>query len=700
MKEIIAIVLLGSIGLPLPGDPAPAARHSEPAASEHWAFKAPQLPALPKVNNKRWVRHPIDAFVLARLEHEHVAPSPEADRPTLLRRLCLDLLGLPPTPEQLEFFRHDRRPDAYERLVDTLLASPHFGERWGRHWLDLARYADSDGYQIDRPRPGAYVYRNWVIDAINRDLPFDQFTIEQLAGDLLPNATVEQRTAAGFHRNTLWNNEDGVDPEEFRCKAKVDRVSTTGTVWLGLTVGCAQCHSHKYDPITQREFFQLYAFFDRAREVDIPAPQVRELAKYNAEKSAWEQEQTRLSQTADEYAKKQDARLEQIKQQTAERLKRMPSSTPPNAPTFQETTNETKTFVHIRGDFLRKGEEAQPGALSALHRFQPRSARPDRLDLARWLVEPANPLTSRVAVNHVWQHLFGRGLVNTPDDFGARGDPPSHPQLLDWLAVTFRSSGDLPCSPIHSQSGCGWSRKALIRLIVTSAAYRQASRGRPELSERDPENIWLARQNRFRLEAEIVRDVHLAASGLLNPEIGGASFRPHLPDDLKALGSAGAFTWVDDAGPVTHRRGMYIFAQRTVPYPTPATFDQADPSDCCPRRERSNTPLPALTLLNNSVFVECAHGLARRVQAEKGASARDQIALGFELCLGRQPGREELGRLQKLYEDELCLFRKDPPAAGSLAGKAGPEGDEQVKAAALALVAQTLMNLEEFLTRE
>ncbi len=577
------------------------------------------------VKNRRWPRHAVDHFILARLERAGVAPSPEADRVTLARRLSLDLVGLPPTPEQVRAFVQDRRPDAWERLVDALLASPHFGERWGRHWLDLARYADSEGYQIDRPRPGAYVYRDWVIDSINRDQPFDQFTIEQLAGDLLPDATQAQKIATGFHRNTMMNHEDGVDAEEFRCKARVDRVSTTGTVWLGLTVGCAQCHNHKYDPITQREFFRLYAMFHDTREVDMPVA-------LGGQKEV-------------------------------------------HAQTLVAVANPLKTFVHVRGDFLRAGDEVQPGTLSALNPLQPRGERADRLDLARWLVDPANPLTARVAVNHLWQHLFGRGLVNTPEDFGARGEAPSHPELLDWLATEFVR--------------VGWSRKQTIRLIVTSAAYRQSSRARGELMERDPLNIWLARQNRLRLESEIIRDVHLAAGGLLNAQIGGPSFRPWTPKEFKVLGNAGAFHWEDSTGPEKYRRGLYIFSQRTVPYPTAMTFDQANACESCPRRDRSNTPLQALTLLNHGLFVGCAQGLAQRMVSEKTLDTRGRIERGFELVLARKPAGAELNRLEELFNAQMRLDGCDSskPAVAT-------------DAAALTAVAQVLLNLDEFLTRE
>ena len=663
MKPLTAIAIAtiaGCLTAPGAGDFARAPKErvavqtTKRETKEHWAFKAPRRPAVPVVKNRPWVRNPIDAFVLARLEREKITPSPEADRATLLRRLSLDLLGLPPTPEQLESFLHDPRPDAYERLADTLLASPHFGERWGRHWLDLARYADSDGYQLDHVRPWAYVYRDWVIAAFNRDLPYNQFTIEQLAGDLLPNATVAQRIATGFHRQTLVNNEDGVDKAEDRNKAKVDRVATTGTVWLGLTVGCAECHSHKYDPITQREFYQLYAFFNRA-----------------------EDEMFNVTPNVQAYG-------------------------------FRAAAAPVKTFLHVRGDFQRRGDEMQPGLLAVLNPSPSRAevkkltAQAERnlslplsvstngltrLDLAGWLVNPANPLTTRVEVNRLWQHLFGRGIVATPNDFGTRGVPPSHPELLDWLATEFHKRG--------------WSRKEMIRLIVTSTTYRQASHLRPELAERDPQNILLARQNRFRVEAEIVRDLHLVAGGLLNPAVGGPSIHPPMPADLYKIGYVDRnIPWVESVGAVRYRRGLYVQTQRTVQYPVSTTLDAANPSETIPLRDRSNTPLQALTLLNNTVFFECAQALARWMNVVDGDSPRAALAHGFELCLARPPSPAELARLEELFEQERRFAAANPAAAAKLISQPVTTQETLAKQAALVVVAQTLMNLDEFLTRE
>jgi hypothetical protein len=403
-----------------------------------------------------------------------------------------------------------------------------------------------------------------------------------------------------------------------------------------LTLGCAECHSHKYDPITQKEFYQLYALFNNAEEADIPAPQ--------------------------------------------------PGAEGARAQTFRPPAGFIKTFLHVRGDFLRHGDEVRPGVISVLNPFRPRSEVPDRLDLARWLVDPDNPLTSRVTVNRMWQHLFGRGLVATPEDFGLRGEPPSHPELLDWLAAEFLR--------------LGWSRKELIKLIVNSATYRQSSHVRPELSSIDANNSLLARQNRFRVEAEIIRDLYFASGGLLNAEIKGPSFRPPVPDDFKAMGSAGAFTWSESKGPELYKRGMYIYTQRTVPYPMWKTLDAANPNEACPRRECSNTPLQALTLLNNPSFVECARALGRRMSSAPTATVADRLAYGFQICLGRKPSAGELERLEKLFDQECSVVRRDCKAASALLGECHVDRCRVDQAAAFVLVAQVLMNLDEFVTRE
>ena len=658
-----------------------ASSSSKAKPSAHWAFQQIKSPALPAVQHGDTIRNEVDIFVVARLERASIQPSPPANRQTLLRRLSLDLTGLPPTPAEIRKFLNDRRVDAYQRLVDRLLASPHFGERWGRHWLDLARYADSDGYEMDHPRPHAWRWRDWVINAFNRDLPFDQFTLQQLAGDLLPQVTLESQVATGFHRNTLTNRENGIDKEEFRLKAIVDRVNTTGTVWLGLTLGCAECHSHKYDPITQRDYYRFFAFFnDAVDEADISVPpSIHEL-------------QSIRQQESDHAARLRELRTQlknakQAKQQ--QKLTKLIASHTRNKPqtishVFTRRQRRRSTHIHLRGNFLDKGDQVAAGTLSALPKMAPASKNvsPDRLDLARWIVDPVNPLTARVAVNHIWQHLFGVGLVTTPDNFGKQGSPPSHPQLLDWLATRLVADN--------------WSRKSLIRLIVCSATYRQSSSHRAELAERDPENRLLARQNRFRLTAELVRDQHLAASGTLVRSVGGPGFRPQLPDGLDKIGFR--ISWKPDGGPAPFRRGMYIFYHRNLAFPMLKTFDHPRLNVTCTRRERSNTPLQALTQLNDQMFVQASQALGRRLIKEaKSPTAR--IERAFLLCLARKPTANERGILLEHYGRLLAVYRRDPEAAKTLAGR-GPIDGSPAETAAWIALARTIMNVDEFITRE
>jgi hypothetical protein len=563
------------------------------------------------VGNAAWVRTPIDRFILARLEAARMAPSSAADRATLIRRLSLDLRGVPPAPEEVRDFVDDSAPDAYERLVDRLLASVQFGERWGRHWLDLARFAESDGYENDNPRPHAWRYRDWVIHATNADLPYDQFTVAQLAGDLLEGAGPDERVAAGLHRNTLYNSAGGADREEFRTRAVKDRTAVTATVWLGLTWACAECHTHKYDPIAQREYYQLYAFFNNAEH---------------------EQEG--------------------------------------EAATFRE--GERVTRVHRRGNFLDPGAEVRPGVPAFLPPLTSRGERADRLDLARWLVSDEQPLTPRVAVNAIWQHLFGVGLVSTADNWGVRGEPPSHPELLDWLAAEFAGR------PGRSGLVEPWSRKSLIRLIVNSAVYRQSSDGPDNPPGEDPGNRLLWRQNRLRLEAEAIRDVALAASGLLVNQVGGPSIQPTLPRGLGELSELKSERFQETAGN-PYRRGLYVHTQRTFPYPLFATFDGADGNACLVMRDRSTTPLQALTLLNDPAMDDCARRLGRRIQ-ESTLDETSRLNLVFELCVARPPDDRERAILNELVTTLRGL----------------PSSEETVWQG----VARAVLNLEETITRE
>ncbi len=663
----------------------------EHPAAEHWSFQPISAPQVPAVKNSKWVRNPIDAFILAKLENEQVEPSREADRPTLLRRVSLDLIGLPPTPPEVSAFVADESPDAYERAVDNLLQSPHYGERWGRHWLDAARYADSDGYEKDPGRPFAWRYRDWVIGALNVDMPFDVFTIQQLAGDLLAPADAEfdggARVATGFHRNTLRNTEGGVDPEEDRVKRTIDRTNTIGSVWLGLTVGCANCHTHKYDPITQREYFGLYAFFNNLSEVDLPVAPQGQLDRWRSDRAELPQGRTGQSAaTAGEEASRQAARRAEDEKYSS----------------FQaigEDSASRVTYVHVRGDFLSKGPQVAPHTPEILPAISSRGIAPDRLDLARWIVSESNPLTARVVANRIWQLHFGRGLVSTGDDFGTQGEPPSHPELLEWLAHEFRSNG--------------WLMKPIHRLIVTSAAYRQSSVSRPELMDRDPYNTWLARQNRFRIEAETVRDVALSASALLNLSVGGPSVRPPQPAGVAELVFDNQAPWVESTGADRFRRGLYTWYQRTSPHPSLSTFDAPEANLACTRRERSNTPLQALTLLNDVAFVECAQAFGRRIMAESGrdaASSSDvvgaRIRFAINAAVSRDPSSDELLILRRLYSDAVRHCQIDAVATEQIVGRlqkeehTASETPIDAEAAACVILARAVLNLDEFVTRE
>ena len=713
----------------------------EPEKNVHWAFVPPERVAPPAVKKTSRPRNVIDNFVLARLEKEKITPSPEADRTTLIRRLSLDLTGLPPTIAEVNAFVHDARPDAYERLVDRLLASVHYGERWGRHWLDVARYADSNGYSIDAPR-SIWKYRDWVINAINRDLPFDQFVIEQLAGDLLPNATLEQKVATGFHRNTQINQEGGIDPEQFRVESVLDRVNTTGTAFLGLTIGCAQCHDHKFDPITQREYYRLFAFFNNTIEdghgksapegmLEIPGENEpaenlqRELQEAAAdldrfldtkgsEVVKWEQaltqetlpklksdvqkalkvpfaERTRKQKrmvyaafhSDDSEFKQRDAKLRKLEKQQPK---------PVTTLVMVERKEPRESFVFIKGDFTRKGEVVTPGVpavLPPLHVSNSKSgnsnAIPDRLDLARWIVDPKNPLTARVIVNRMWQQYFGRGLVETENDFGTQGSPPTHPELLDWLATELIAR--------H------WSVKAIHRLIVSSATYRQSSRARPELAVIDPSNRLLARQSRLRLDAEIVRDVCLTASELLNDKVGGPSVFPPQPDGVMKLGQVKR-EWKPSAGADRYRRGLYTFFWRATPHPAISVFDAPDGISACTRRLRSNTPLQALTVLNDDAFHEFAQALAERVVTAPAESDVARLDLAFRLCLARGPSSGEAQRVLELLNKELVAFDKAPAQAAAFFTRKPAHSADLKQLAAWTTVSRVLLNLDETITRE
>lgn len=902
---------------------------AEAAKRNHWAFKPPLRPAVPEVRNKKWSRNPIDHFILARLEQEKLKPSAEADHVTLIRRLTLDLTGLPPTIAEVDAFLADKKSGAYERLVERLLASPHYGEKWARHWLDLARYADTNGYEKDRPR-SIWPYRDWVINALNRDLSYDQFIVEQLAGDLLPNATRDQQIATGFLRNSMLNQEGGIEPEQFRVEAMIDRMDTLGKSVLGLTINCAQCHNHKYDPISQKEYFQLYAFLNNDDEAFLEVPtakheqqraeigaKVRELeaAAMKADTNlaermaAWEKEITDADEAgswivldpqewhnfASKFEKQADKsllgggdlqpgaflkvwvdtdltnitgfRLEALtnpnlvhngpglgnkgefllREFTVEAYARhnptvtnkvkftrvaasaevpgfgitnaidgntekggwSPSLTPdhrnrnhtavfqcaepfgfsggtrllielhqkfekekdqefdkdsklvshalgcvrlsvttngapvkadpltveqrallakpveqrsameqqklfsvfrladtnfaalntnianaykdwPYPPTtlvLQQRPTPRVTHLFKRGDMNRPGEEVEPGVPSVLNPL-PAEAPRNRLGLAQWLVAAQNPTTARVAVNRAWMTFFGQGLVTTPEDFGTRVETPSHPELLDWLAREFADSG--------------WSLKQLHRLIVTSATYRQSSKVPRELYAKDQYNKLLARAPRVRVEGELIQDLALAMSGLLNIKIGGPSVYPPIPGNVGDT-VYGGFKWPESKGEDRYRRGLYTFWKRSLPFPSLAAFDAPSGETSCPRRVRSNTPLQALTTLNEKTFVEAAQAMGLRVLKEGGSDERSKMVYAFRLATGRNPTSDETRKLLKFWEEQYRYFENRTADALEVAVpdiKSVPKEVNLHRVAAWAMVSRTLLNLDETVTKE
>jgi hypothetical protein len=925
---------------------------------KHWSLLPPERPSLPQVQQRDWIRNTIDSFVLARLEREGLSMSPEADKATLIRRLSLDLTGLPPSPAEVDAFLADESPSAYEKVVDRLLASPRYGERMAARWLDAARYADTNGYQSDGVR-FMWRWRDWVIEAYNRNLPFDQFTIEQLAGDMLPGATLEQRIASGFNRNHRGNAEGGIIPEEYAVEYVVDRVDTTATVWLGLTVGCARCHDHKYDPLTQREYYQLYAYFNNVPERGkaikfgnsppmIPAPtrnQQRDLARLDkrlakAERNfarlqteladaqdAWEAEakinppadwnvsehlvahfpvdgDTRndvsaekseqppaaeangtiafvhgpLKQAADfggggyldagdvakftfydkfsagawirieegqggtilsrmtdveqgdgysvtieqgkvhvnlvkrwlddairiesekpvqpdrwhhvfftydgsrvadgiklyidgrpvetnvllddlnqSFESKEPLRIaagngpehrfrgaiddvriyddalsaedvelvatstslaeilamaradrtgpqsrklaryfakhvspQQIRSawQELTSLRRQRQQLVESFPTtmvMQEMPTPRETFVLLRGQYDKPGERVERGVPASLN-FDQQTPR-DRLELARWLVDPQNPLTARVAVNRLWQMLFGTGLVSTVDDFGSQGQWPSHPELLDWLATEFIRTG--------------WDVKAILKTMVTSATYRQTSDVSPQLHERDPENRLLARGPRQRLSAEMIRDQALLASGLLVEKLGGPSVKPYQPPGLWTE-LTGGDDYVPDHGENLYRRSLYTFWKRTIAPPSMLTFDASQRETCTVRETRTNTPLQALTLLNDVTYVEAARALAQRVMLAEQKPV-ERITLAFRLVTARRPKPSERKILLAGYQRHLSDYRSHPPAALELLSAGESPRDDRLDTAehaACATIAILILNLDEAITKE
>jgi len=644
-----------------------------PKDDRHWAFVPPKRPTLPKVKDAAWGRNGIDAFVQARLEREALKPSPAADKATLLRRVTFDLTGLPPTIAELDAFLKDTSSQAYEKAVDRLLASPRYGEHMALDWLEASRYADTDGYQNDRLRY-MWVWRDWLIKALNDNMPFDRFVTEQMAGDLLPDRNFFTQVATGFNRNHRINSEGGSIPDEWIVEYVADRVETMGTMFLGLTLTCARCHDHKYDPVGQKDFYRLFACFNNIAEAGL-GPNNGNSPPFVKVPKSW----PKLSDDEAKFVVPAPVKIKVV--QTS--VPRPQSGKPDTVMVLHELTKPRDTYLLNRGlyDQPDKSEKLQPATPPVLGAWNAKWPR-NRLGLAQWLMDPSHPLTARVTVNRMWQHYFGLGLVKTSENFGVQGEYPSHPALLDWLATEF----------IRHE----WDVKAMHKLIVTSATYRQASMVR---DERDPENRLLARGPRKRLSPYGIRDAALFTSGLMNGQIGGPSVKPYMPPGIwRSISNA---SYKQDKGDKLYRRGMYTYWRRTVPPPTMMAFNAAAREICTVRTDLTTTPLQALTLMNNKTFVEAARFLAERMLRQKG-SPGDRVSWAFRSVVSRPPTDSELKRLL----DDLAFYEKDFQEHSAEAAKLLKVGEKPANAklppaqlAAYALVANTILNLDEAITQ-
>ncbi|WP_317195561.1 PSD1 and planctomycete cytochrome C domain-containing protein [Echinicola shivajiensis] len=643
---------------------------------DHWSFIPPQQPELPEVSESDWAKNPIDAFVLEKMEEKGLSPSPQASPASLARRLSLDLTGLPPTEELVQRLKDNPDLDNYEKIVDELLASPQYGERWAAMWMDLARYADTKGYQKDRHRP-MWKFRDWVIDAFNQDMPFDQFTIEQIAGDLLPDPSKEQLIATGFHRNTMTNDESGTDDEEFRVSAVLDRVNTTWEVWQGITFACVQCHSHPYDPIKHEEFYEFYAFFNNTKDADTwtDSPTLPVYTKIEEKERQSILNWIDSVNTLAPQAKYQFAHQVDEKETELEKIK------PDPLPVMSELPEgeRRKTFVFERGNWMEHGEEVQPGVPGSMPTF-PETYQKNRLGLAKWLVNKENPLTARVTVNRLWAQLFGRGIVETQEDFGSQGFAPTHPELLDWMATNW----------MHEQN---WQFKPLLKMMVMSATYRQSSEVSKKALEKDAANYWLSRGPRVRLTAEQVRDQALAVSGLLSKKMFGPSVMPPQPDGVWQVIN-NPEKWILSKGEDQHRRGIYTYWRRTSPYPSMVSFDSPSREFCVNRRIRTNTPLQALVTMNDPVYVEAAQALAKRMRSE-GDVIEEQLSKGYEMALFHQPDQKVLASLKDLYQTAYQHFKESGEGLENLGAK---QMDTELNA--LTMVANAILNLDGFITKD
>ena len=714
--------------------------------SGHWAFAKLVRPAVPAGINpaaRPIIRNPIDHFIVARLEKDGLSQSPEADKAKLLRRVSLDLIGLPPTPEEIDAFLADKSPDAYGKVVDRLLGSQRYGERMVWDWLDAARYADTNGYQGD-PTRAMWYWRDWVIKALNDNMRFDRFTLEQVAGDLLPNPTREQLIATGFHRNHMLNGEGGRIAEESRVEYVQDRVETTGAVWLGLTFYCCRCHDHKYDPIKTKEYYQLAAYFNSIDEsgatdaggfanpvMSFPTPeQEANIAKLRSaaaqakenrdalekrlldELPKWEESFARnfrpfltdavkaiLAKPAKQRSDAEKKTLakfyldgEKALKEADEKLAAARKATDAaersatRTMVMRERKTPRDTFVMIRGAYDKPGEKVSHGTPAILPTL-PADSPKNRLALAKWLVSPDHPLTARVVVNRLWQQFFGIGIVKTAEDFGLQGERPVNQDLLDWLASEFVASG--------------WDMKHMVRLIVTSHAYRQSSRVSPELLERDPDNRLVARGPRHRLPSWMIRDQALFVSGLLVEKLGGPPVKGYQPPGIWEDATFGQIKYQQDHGEALYRRSLYQFWRRIVG-PT-MFFDVANRQTCVVRQERTNTPLQALALLNDTTYVEAARALAQRTLLTKGLNDETRLALAFRRCTGRNPDQDELTRLQSRLAALRARFKGSPDEAKKLLtiGESMPDASVAIdELAAWTSLCNVMLNLDETISKE
>lgn len=631
----------------------------------HWAFVPPVKPELPLVKDTEWLENEIDHFVLKKIEETSLSPNPMADKARLLKRVSFDLTGLPPTLEMQEAFMGDDSEMAYEKVVDELLANKHFGEKMAVHWLDVARYADSHGYQDDGLRT-MWPWRDWVIHAYNNNYPYDKFLTWQLAGDLLPEENVEALLATGFNRNHKITQEGGVIDEEYRIEYVTDRTNTFGKAFLGLTFECAKCHDHKYDPISQKDYFSTFAFFDKVPEKGL----VGTIDASFADPPNMRITDDMIDDILSFINKKDTADVEVM--------------------VMKDSVGIRNTHVLNRGNYDAKGEIVSFSTPKAVFEFDTTRFDPNRLGLAKWLLSDEHPLTSRVYVNRIWQEFFSRGIVKSVGDFGMQGDLPTHPELLDWLAVDFRENN--------------WDIKRLIKKIVMSATYKQSSVSEKQKLEKDPENLYLARANRTRLKAEMVRDFVLANSGLLNPEIGGPSVKPYQPDGIWAAATSGRGLlqrYIQDHGDDLYRRGIYTFIKRTVPPPVMLTFDASNRDQCEVNRSNTSTPLQALIMLNDPTVLEAARVLAERL-AEEPIAREEKIDKAFQLIICREARESEKDLLLQYHQDQLVRFESNPEQAAKfidIGEYPAKEDRKEVDVAALMQVIHTIYNMEEAITK-